>query len=264
MAGGDKKKKKRSERSRSRSPRRRDRSRSPRRRKRRDSSASTSSSLSEDERRREKGYQKNSGKIPKDKKKEKEYYKAHETPEEKRARRLAKKEAKERKRRKEMGWNDEYEGYTNTDNPFGDAHLLETFVWHKKREKQGETHLTEEEKRFTDKKRQMDTRKQLERVRERRTEREREMMLREEEKERMQREKESEYYSEWEKQEDKFHLNQAKLRSKIRIQDRRAKPIDLLAQYISAEEEDLDIKMHEPYTILVVGLLFNNYSPKAR
>ena len=23
------------------------------------------------------------------------------------------------------------QGYTNTDNPFGDAHLLENFVWHK-------------------------------------------------------------------------------------------------------------------------------------
>ena len=24
-----------------------------------------------------------------------------------------------------------FQGYTNTDNPFGDAHLLETFVWQK-------------------------------------------------------------------------------------------------------------------------------------
>ena len=31
-----------------------------------------------------------------------------------------------------------------------------------------------------------------------------------------------------------------------------AKPIDLLAQYISTEVEDLDIQMHEPYRILVV------------
>ena len=32
-----------------------------------------------------------------------------------------------------------------------------------------------------------------------------------------------------------------------------AKPIDLLAQYISTEVEDLDIQMHEPYRILVVS-----------
>jgi len=81
--------------------------------------------------------------------KEKEIMKALETPEEKRARRLAKKEAKERKRRQKLGWDSEqlvskqydsnnycihyilYQEYTNTNNPFGDHHLLEKFVWHK-------------------------------------------------------------------------------------------------------------------------------------
>lgn len=57
--------------------------------------------------------------------------KALETPEEKRARRLAKKEAKERKKREKMGWGEEYMGYTNTDNPFGDNNLLGTFIWSK-------------------------------------------------------------------------------------------------------------------------------------
>lgn len=37
----------------------------------------------------------------------KEWMKAVETPEEKRARRLAKKEAKDRKRKSEMGWDEE-------------------------------------------------------------------------------------------------------------------------------------------------------------
>jgi len=32
-----------------------------------------------------------------------------------------------------------------------------------------------------------------------------------------------------------------------------AKPIDLLAQYVSADDDDLEIQMHEPYTILVVS-----------
>lgn len=57
--------------------------------------------------------------------------KAFETPEEKRARRLAKKDAKERKKREKMGWGEEYMGYTNTDNPFGDNNLLGTFIWNK-------------------------------------------------------------------------------------------------------------------------------------
>lgn len=38
---------------------------------------------------------------------DKELLKAYETPEEKRARRLAKKEEKEKKRKQEMGWDNE-------------------------------------------------------------------------------------------------------------------------------------------------------------
>jgi hypothetical protein len=49
-----------------------------------------------------------------------------------------------------------------------------------------------------------------------------------------------------------FHLQQAKLRSKIRIEDARAKPIDLLAKYITAEDDDFAVEMHEPYTYLNV------------
>lgn len=66
-----------------------------------------------------------------EKSKQKEMMKALETPEEKRARRLAKKEAKEKKRREKMGWSEEYMGYTNADNPFGDNNLLGTFKWQK-------------------------------------------------------------------------------------------------------------------------------------
>ena len=44
------------------------------------------------------------------------------------------------------------------------------------------------------------------------------------------------------------------MRSKIRIEDGRAKPIDLLAKYISAEDDDLAaVEMHEPYTYLNVS-----------
>lgn len=49
---------------------------------------------------------------------------------------------------------------------------------------------------------------------------------------------------------DQFHLKQVKLRSKIRIEEGRAKPIDLLAKYINGEDDDLAIEMHEPYTYL--------------
>ena len=66
-----------------------------------------------------------------DRKNKKEMLKALETPEEKRARRLAKKETKEKKRREKMGWSEEYMGYTNADNPFGDNNLLGSFKWQK-------------------------------------------------------------------------------------------------------------------------------------
>ncbi|CAH3023461.1 unnamed protein product [Porites evermanni] len=250
MRKRDREKHRHRSRSRSRSPSRkrrsRSRSRSPRRKHDRPSSPVASKSKSSKEK---KSIPDNNDKELK--RKEKELLKAIETPEEKRARRLAKKEAKERKKRKEMGWDDEYLGYTNTDNPFGDAHLLENFVWQKKREKDGEQHLKEEEIRRREKQRQQEAKRELEKVKRRRVEREHEKQMREQERETMQREKEANSFKEWEEQEDKFHLEQAKLRSKIRIQDGRAKPIDLLAQYVSSDDNDLEIQMHEPYRILV-------------
>lgn len=45
-------------------------------------------------------------------------------------------------------------------------------------------------------------------------------------------------------------MKQVKLRSKIRIEEARAKPIDLLAKYINTDEDDLAIEFHEPYTYL--------------
>ncbi|XP_030074733.1 splicing factor Cactin, partial [Microcaecilia unicolor] len=185
-----------------------------------------------------------------EKKQHKEMLKAMETPEEKRARRLAKKEAKERKKREKMGWGEEYMGYTNTDNPFGDNNLLGSFIWHKALEKKGIAHLGEKDLKDRNKQIQEDNRLELQKVKQLRLEREREKAMREQELEMLQREKEAEHFKTWEEQEDNFHLQQAKLRSKIRIRDGRAKPIDLLAKYISAEDDDLAVEMHEPYTFL--------------
>ncbi|KAI5227005.1 splicing factor Cactin [Manis pentadactyla] len=188
--------------------------------------------------------------LREERKQQEELMKAFETPEEKRARRLAKKEAKERKKREKMGWGEEYMGYTNTDNPFGDNNLLGTFIWNKALEKKGIGHLEEKELKERNKRIQEDNRLELQKVKQLRLEREREKAMREQELEMLQREKEAEHFKTWEEQEDNFHLQQAKLRSKIRIRDGRAKPIDLLAKYISAEDDDLAVEMHEPYTFL--------------
>ncbi|XP_073347243.1 splicing factor Cactin [Pagrus major] len=185
-----------------------------------------------------------------DKKKQKDMLKALETPEEKRARRLAKKEAKEKKRREKMGWSEEYMGYTNADNPFGDNNLLGTFKWQKALDVKGIGHLGEKDLKERNKCIQEENRRELQKVKQLRLEREREKAMRETELEMLQREKEAEHFKTWAEQEDNFHLHQAKLRSKIRIRDGRAKPIDLLAKYISAEDDDLAVEMHEPYTFL--------------
>ncbi|XP_062260623.1 splicing factor Cactin [Platichthys flesus] len=185
-----------------------------------------------------------------DKKKQKEMLKALETPEEKRARRLAKKETKEKKRREKMGWSEEYMGYTNADNPFGDNNLLGTFKWQKALDMKGIGHLGERDLKDRNKHIQEENRRELQKVKQLRLEREREKAMRETELEMLQREKEAEHFKTWAEQEDNFHLHQAKLRSKIRIRDGRAKPIDLLAKYISAEDDDLAVEMHEPYTFL--------------
>jgi hypothetical protein len=102
--------------------------------------------------------------LREERKQQEELLKAFETPEEKRARRLAKKEAKERKKREKMGWGEEYMGYTNTDNPFGDNNLLGTFIWNKALEKKGISHLEEKELKERNKRIQEDNRLELQKV----------------------------------------------------------------------------------------------------
>ncbi|XP_039253624.2 splicing factor Cactin-like [Styela clava] len=206
-----------------------------------------------DKKEKEFSLEKEKRRIKEEKKMQKEIRKALETPEEKRERRIAKKEEKERKRREKMGWDKEYMGYTNTDNPFGDSKLLDTFVWHKKLDQQGLKNLSVIEKKKIMHQKQDVNKVELAKVKQQRLERERERNQRDEEMEIIQREKEADHFKVWEEQEDKFHLEQAKLRSRIRIKDGRAKPIDLLAKYASSAEnmDDLSgIEMQEPYTYL--------------
>ncbi|XP_012057115.1 PREDICTED: cactin [Atta cephalotes] len=194
--------------------------------------------------------QKQRQKQVEDRKRQKELMKATETPEEKRLRRLKKKEAKERRRKERMGWDNDYLHYTNTDNPFGDGNILSTFVWSKKLGKEGLLGVGREELEIRNRHKQEENKRELEKVKKRRQERELERQQREEEMTMLQRGKEAAQLEQWARQEDQFHLEQARLRSRIRIQDGRAKPIDLLAKYISAEEEVDAVEMHEPYTYL--------------
>lgn len=160
-------------------------------------------------------------KVIEERKQQKELIKAMETPEEKRFRRLMKKEAKERKRKELMGWDNDYLHYTNADNPFGDANLLSTFVWDKKMAKEGLVGVSHEELESRNRQKMEENKRELEKVKKRRMEREMERQQREDEMALLQRSKEAAQFKEWEKSEDQFHLQQARLRSTIRIEDGR-------------------------------------------
>lgn len=99
-----------------------------------------------------------------EKRKQKELLKATETPEEKRLRRLLKKEAKERKRKELMGWDNDYLHYTNNDNPFGDNNLLSTFVWDKKLSKDGLKGISREELEMRNRQKMKENKRELEKV----------------------------------------------------------------------------------------------------
>jgi len=190
--------------------------------------------------------------------------KAMETPEEKRLRRIKKKEAKELRRLNQ--------DYTNHDNPFGDGRLEESFIWRKKYDKQGEK-LDDQEILRRNRVLMEESKRELFEVKKRRLEREKEMEMREEDMNRIQREKEMQEFKVFEKQEISFHLKQSRLRSRIRIKGGRAKPIDHLAQYYDAftnefgeesmdksqgkteediedEEMYLSSSIHEPFQVL--------------
>jgi len=181
-------------------------------------------------------------------------------------RKKEKKEKKEKKPKEKAPKLHQMVGYTNTENPFGDHNLHQQFVWKKKVEKSGgsmESTVSVKEKRQRD----QHFFEEIQKVRGRRDEREAEM----EEQERLRAEearlREAEQYHDWHAKEESFHLEQARVRSKIRLVEGREKPIDILAKNIillsndeeGADEErrskktaditNLEVELREPHTI---------------
>ncbi|GAA5980875.1 hypothetical protein JCM10908_003898 [Rhodotorula pacifica] len=163
--------------------------------------------------------------------------------------------------------------YSAQDNPFHDANLGDKFVWGKKREKERKMGLTPEEAAKRDRERAWESQQEIERLNQRRAEREKEAILREQEQMQQMRFAESAQMAAWIDKEDDFHLEQAKKRAEIRVKERRAKPIDYLALNLKwsrpplgpgdegydeqkakeEEEEDdgagLEVDLEEPYAI---------------
>ena len=205
--------------------------------------------------------------------------KALETPEEKRERRLAKKAAKDEKRKnagegsgggkdrgagrepasaaggadkkeaKHIDPTNKFAAAASADNAFGDSNINERFVWHKKYESLEARGVSKQEVVRREESLRKENEVELMRVRKAREQRELEKELMEQEQDMLLRERENEMFADWVKQEDSFHLNQAKQRTEIRLREGRAKPIDLVARYVHTSPEDMDASMHEPYMI---------------
>ncbi|KAL3989986.1 Cactus-binding C-terminus of cactin family protein [Acanthocheilonema viteae] len=187
------------------------------------------------------------------KKKEKEERKEMETSDEKKARRLAK---KLKKAEKESGvmFDDEAK-YTNSNNPFNDPNLTSTFIWKKKLAAEGKADLSLKQIEKMNRDRTLKNLAEMEELKRNREARE----AAREDLEMIKRDEERRHNSDWYTTEEGFLLNQAKLRTKIRLKEGRAKPIDFLARYISYDSEKVESMKDEEFefvdpTTYLIGL----------
>ncbi|KAG7573870.1 Cactin C-terminal [Arabidopsis suecica] len=138
-------------------------------------------------------------------------------------------------------------GYSNDSNPFGDSNLAETFVWRKKIEK--DIHHGTSLDKFSvkaERRRLRETMAEVEKFKKRREETAEERARHEEDMVLLARERARAEFQDWEKKEEEFNFEQSKVRSKIRLLEGRAKPIDVLYKYV----DDMDIELSEqPYMV---------------
>ena len=126
-------------------------------------------------------------------------------------------------------------GYTDTDNPFNDQQLTKPFLWHKKqqqRPQQREAGGSVEALQA----RQAALVAEVEEVKARRRAREEEKRCMDAMKEQMDRERAAEQVAGWEEKEEDFHRQQARRRTKIRVQERRERAVDLLMKNVAFEQ----------------------------
>jgi hypothetical protein len=140
--------------------------------------------------------------------------------------------------------------YSNRSNPFNDDQLNQKFVWKKKRG-------ADQEDDFS---RKIQVASELEKLKRRREQREKEQQWREQEKIRLQRDLEDAALGDWRQKEDEFLLGQSKKRALIRLREGRPTPSDFLILDVSLPfDEDLaadfdahglDLDMNEPHQVL--------------
>ncbi|KAJ1454766.1 cactus-binding C-terminus of cactin protein-domain-containing protein [Pelagophyceae sp. CCMP2097] len=123
-------------------------------------------------------------------------------------------------------------GYTNDDNPFGDADLGRKFVWKKKDADKTSSKSGESSAHYLS---------EIEKVRKRRKDREDELAEMERLRDEEARLREAAQYSDWQGKEEEFHLEQTKVRSRLRLANHRSQPIDCVAKnMLMIEQAELD------------------------
>nr|GMD35039.1 cactin [Ipomoea batatas] len=163
---------------------------------------------------------------------------------------MAKKaERRLKKAAKKLNAKQKLSSYSNDSNPFGDSNLNEKFIWEKKIHRDISRGVPLESFSLkAEKERQKERIAEIEKVKKRREERAIEKAQREEEMAMLARERARAEFQDWEKKEEEFHFDQSKTRTKIRIQQGRIKPIDVLIKQLDPSD-DFDIEINEPYMV---------------
>jgi len=146
-------------------------------------------------------------------------------------------------------------GYKDESNPFGDNTLTDKFVWKKKNEYLAAAGLYRKSSKDEEVDRIEAKVREIHQVKKRRDEREVERKLLEQQRLEHDKDRHDEEYSEWLEKEEGFHLENAKARSMIRIEQGRERPIDLVAKGLviadGDEFEDMSIMDKQPHQVFV-------------
>lgn len=146
-------------------------------------------------------------------------------------------------------------GYKDESNPFGDTTITDKFVWKKKNEYLQAAGLYQPVSKRQEVEKIESKIREIHQVKKRRDEREVERQLLEQQRQEHNKEMHDEEYGEWLTKEEKFHLDNAKVRSLIRIDQGRERPIDLVAKGLAIAEgdvfEDMTILDKPPHQLFV-------------
>jgi len=146
-------------------------------------------------------------------------------------------------------------GYKDESNPFGDVTLSDKFVWKKKNEYLAAAGLYKKTSKDQDVERTEAKIREIHQVKKRRDEREVERQLLEQQRLEHDKDMKDELFGEWNATEDAFHLENAKIRSLIRIEQGRERPLDLVAKSLhiaqGEEFEDMTVLEKPPHQLFV-------------